>query len=64
VHWHQPHTFSEITRAGLTVELSGEPDQTAWYVGDERRSGSIAERDAIANHGWLRFVGRFAPSSR
>ena len=22
VHWHQPHTFSEITRAGLTVELS------------------------------------------
>jgi len=56
VHWHQPHTFSEIIRAGLTVELSGDPDQTAWYVGDERRSGSIAERDAIANHGWLRFV--------
>jgi len=56
VHWHQPHTFSEITRAGLTVELSGDPDVTAWYVGDERRTGSIAERDAIANSGWLQFV--------
>src|SRR3954468_7093637 len=22
VHWHQPFTFSEITRAGLAVELS------------------------------------------
>src|SRR3954469_21191678 len=56
VHWHQPHTFSEITRAGLTVELSGDPDVTAWYVGDERRTGTIAERDAIANRGWLQFV--------
>src|SRR3954462_15116910 len=55
-HWHQPHTFSEINRAGLTVELSGDPDVTAWYVGDERRTGTIAERDAIANRGWLQFV--------
>ena len=56
VHWHQPHTFSEITRAGLTVELSDDPDVTAWYVGDDRRTGTIAERDAIANRGWLQFV--------
>ena len=56
VHWHQPHTFSEITRAGLTVELSGDPDVTAWYVGEERRTGTITERDAIANRGWLQFV--------
>jgi pseudooxynicotine oxidase len=56
VHWHQPFTFSEITRAGLAVELSGEPDTAAWYVGDERRTGTIAERDAIANAGWMRFV--------
>jgi pseudooxynicotine oxidase len=56
VHWHQPFTFSEITRAGLAVELSGEPETAAWYVGDERRTGTIAERDAIANEGWLRFV--------
>jgi len=56
VHWHQPFTFSEITRAGLSVELSGEADAVAWYVGDERRTGTIADRDAIANAGWTRFV--------
>lgn len=56
VHWHQPHTWSEITRAGLTVELSDDPDVASWYVGDERRTGSIAERDAIAERGWNQFV--------
>jgi monoamine oxidase len=30
VHWHQPHTWSEITRAGLSVELSPDPDIAAW----------------------------------
>lgn len=56
VHWHQPHTWSEITRAGLTVELSDDADVASWYVGDERRTGSVAERDAIAERGWNRFV--------
>jgi len=56
VHWHQPFTFSELTRAGLTVELSGEPEVASWYVDGDRRTGSIAERDAIANAGWMRFV--------
>jgi pseudooxynicotine oxidase len=56
VHWHQPHTWSEITRAGLTVELSDDPDTASWYVGDERRTGTLAERDAIAERGWNRFV--------
>jgi monoamine oxidase len=56
VHWHQPHTWSEITRAGLTVELSPDAGSAAWYVDGQRRSGSIAERDAIAELGWNRFV--------
>jgi monoamine oxidase len=56
VHWHQPHTWSEITRAGLTVELSADADSAAWYVDGERRSGSIAERDTVAEQGWNRFV--------
>ena len=56
VHWHQPHTWSELTRAGLRVEVSGEPDVAAWFVGDERREGTAAERDAIAERGWNRFV--------
>jgi pseudooxynicotine oxidase len=56
VHWHQPHTWSEITRAGLRVALSSDAERAAWYVKSERREGSIAERDAIAERGWNRFV--------
>jgi pseudooxynicotine oxidase len=56
VHWHQPHTWSEITRAGLRVELSDDAERAHWWVGNERRQGTIAERDAIAERGWNRFV--------
>src|SRR4051812_651732 len=56
VHWHQPHVWSEILRHGLAVELSEDASRAAWYVGNERRSGTIAERDAIAQRGWDRFV--------
>jgi monoamine oxidase len=56
VHWHQPHTWSEITRAGLGVEVSNGAQVAAWYVGEDRRSGSVAQRDAIARRGWDRFV--------
>ena len=41
VHWHQPHTWSEITRAGLEVAVSAGAQVASWYVGEERRSGSI-----------------------
>ena len=56
VHWHQPHTWSEITRAGLEVAVSDEVDVAAWYVGRERRTGLVEQRDAIARRGWDRFV--------
>lgn len=56
VHWHQPHTWSEITRAGLETVLSEDAERASWYVGDDRRTGTIAERDAIADVGWRRFV--------
>jgi monoamine oxidase len=56
VHWHQPHTWSEITRAGLGVEVSEAASAAGWYVGPDRRSGSIEERDEIARRGWDRFV--------
>jgi monoamine oxidase len=56
VHWHQPHTWSEITRAGLRLELSADAERSHWWVGSERREGTIAERDAIAERGWNRFV--------
>ena len=56
VHWHQPHVWSEISRAGLTVDISEEADVSSWHVGEERRSGTVAERDAIAERGWNQFV--------
>jgi monoamine oxidase len=56
VHWHQPHTFSELTRAGLRVNLSDDAQRAGWYVDGERRSGTMEERDAIARRGWDRFV--------
>jgi monoamine oxidase len=56
VHWHQPHTFSELTRAGLRVAVSDEATLAAWYVGEERRAGTIEKRDVIARRGWDRFV--------
>ena len=56
VHWHQPHTFSELTRAGLAVAVSDDTGRAHWHVGDERRAGTIEERDAIARRGWDRFV--------
>lgn len=64
VHWHQPHTWSEILRGGLEVVLSDDAEEASWYVGDERRSGTIGERDAIAERGWDRFVagcGEYLP---
>jgi len=56
VHWHQPHTFSELTRAGLSVSVSDDAGRAHWHVGAERRAGTIEERDAIARRGWDRFV--------
>ncbi|MHB1571998.1 MAG: flavin monoamine oxidase family protein, partial [Solirubrobacteraceae bacterium] len=56
VHWHQPHTFSELTRAGLAVTASDDTERAHWRVGSQRRSGTIDERDAIAQRGWDAFV--------
>jgi monoamine oxidase len=56
VHWHQPHVWSEITRAGLGVEIGEDAQISSWFAGDERRTGPIAERDAIAERGWNQFV--------
>jgi monoamine oxidase len=56
VHWHQPHTFSELTRAGLSVSIGDDTGRAHWHVGDERRTGTIEERDVIARRGWDMFV--------
>ncbi|HWD77196.1 MAG TPA: NAD(P)/FAD-dependent oxidoreductase [Solirubrobacteraceae bacterium] len=56
VHWHQPHTFSELTRAGLPVTIGADAQRAHWHVGAERRSGAIGDRDEIARRGWDQFV--------
>lgn len=56
VHWHQPHVWSEITRAGLATERGEDAAVASWFAAGERRTGTIAERDAIAERGWNRFV--------
>jgi monoamine oxidase len=56
VHWHQPHTFSEITRAGLQMTLGPDAERAHWHVGAQRHVGTIAQRDAIAQKGWDQFV--------
>jgi monoamine oxidase len=56
VHWHQPHVWAEITRAGVGVELGDDAQISSWFSGDERREGAISERDAIAERGWDQFV--------
>jgi monoamine oxidase len=56
VHWHQPHTWSELSRAGLAVTLGDDAEAAGWYVDGHRREGTIAERDAIARRGWDAFV--------
>jgi monoamine oxidase len=56
VHWHQPHTWSELSRAGLAVTLGDDAEVAGWYVDGRRREGTISERDAIARRGWDAFV--------
>jgi monoamine oxidase len=56
VHWHQPHAWSEITRAGLATERGEDAARASWFAGQERQTGSIADRDAIAERGWNQFV--------
>jgi hypothetical protein len=38
------------------VQVSGDTQRAGWYVGLERRAGTIEDRDAIAQRGWDRFV--------
>jgi Flavin containing amine oxidoreductase len=48
--------WSEITRAGIATERGEDAARASWFAGQERRTGSIADRDAIAERGWNQFV--------
>jgi monoamine oxidase len=61
VHWHQPHAWAELTRAGLGVGESDGADLISWTVNGERRTGTAAQRHAITLRAWNRFV---APTAK
>jgi pseudooxynicotine dehydrogenase len=56
VHWHQPHVFAELTRAGQRVERAPRAELVSWTVDGLMVRGSQDERDDIARRGWDRFV--------
>jgi monoamine oxidase len=56
VHWHQPHVFAELTRAGQRVERGVRAELVTWTVDGAIRQGTLAGRDEIARRGWDRFV--------
>jgi monoamine oxidase len=56
VHWHQPHAWAELTRAGQGIGRSDGAEVVSWTVDGERRSGPMAERHHIALSAWNRFV--------
>ena len=57
VHWHQPHTFSELTRAGLAVDARHTtPSAPAGTSAPSAARARSRERDAIARRGWDQFV--------
>ncbi|MDX6598454.1 MAG: pseudooxynicotine oxidase [Gaiellales bacterium] len=56
VHWHQPHAWAELTRAGQGIGKSDQPEVASWAVAGERRSGPMEVRHEIAVRAWNRFV--------
>ena len=48
VHWHQPHAWAELTRAGQGIGKSDAAELFSWTVGGERRTGRRRDRHAIA----------------
>jgi pseudooxynicotine dehydrogenase len=56
VHWHQPHAWAELTRAGQGIGMSAAPELVSWEVAGERRTGSAEAREEITTRAWDRFV--------
>jgi len=56
VHWHQPHAWAELTRAGQGIGKSDGAELVSWEVAGERRTGSAEAREEITVRAWDRFV--------
>jgi len=51
-HWFQPHAWTEIVAAGVTAMPLPHADPVHWTVGEDIRSASPAERNAIGERAW------------
>ena len=56
VHWHQPHAWAELTRAGQGIGRSDGPELVSWEVAGERRTGSAEDREEITERAWDKLV--------
>ena len=59
VHWHQPHAWAELTRAGQGIGKSDEAEVVSWEVARRaaHRADGGAPRDRAARLGSLRGAG-------
>ena len=59
VHWHQPHAWAELTRAGQGIGKSDEAELVSWEVARRapHRADGGAPRDRAARLGSLRRAG-------
>lgn len=51
VHWHQPHTWSEITRYQREIYQSPECEEAYWLTGGQVKTGTEAEMDGLQRRG-------------
>ncbi len=54
-HWFQPHLWTEVVAAGVTPLMPPYGDRVHWTVGEEIRTGSRAEREALNESAWDKY---------
>ncbi|WP_069813369.1 flavin monoamine oxidase family protein [Streptomyces sp. TP-A0874] len=58
VHWLTPHVWAEMNRYGLSLFETATPEEMAWIVGGERRTGPLREYRAELVRGLARVIAR------
>jgi pseudooxynicotine oxidase len=57
VHWHQPHVWAELSRYGLGITESPEPETATLFVEDQPRQMSVEALDTLINDAGDRIIG-------
>lgn len=56
VHWVQPHVWAETSRYGLSITRGPKAEEAYWLVGDELRSGTPDDYNALIDPGMTRLL--------